>query len=104
MYKVDYVFHAAALKQVPSCEFFSLEVVKINILGTDNVLTIAIECSVKKVICLSTDEAAYPINAMGIYKAIMEEASVMMFGLKKERKKERILQGLEVLENQEKVT
>ena len=76
MYSVDYVFHAAALKQVPSCEFFPLEAVKTNILGTDNVLTIAIECGVKKVICLSTDKAAYPINAMGISKAMMEKVFI----------------------------
>lgn len=76
MYGVDYIFHAAALKQVPSCEFFPLEAVKTNVLGTDNVLTAAIECSVKKVICLSTDKAAYPINAMGISKAMMEKVFV----------------------------
>lgn len=76
MYAVDYVFHAAALKQVPSCEFFPMEAVKTNILGTDNVLTIAIECGVKKVICLSTDKAAYPINAMGISKAMMEKVFI----------------------------
>lgn len=76
MYGVDYIFHAAALKQVPSCEFFPLEAVKTNILGTDNVLTGAIECGVKKVICLSTDKAAYPINAMGISKAMMEKVFV----------------------------
>ena len=76
MYSVDYVFHAAALKQVPSCEFFPLEAVKTNIMGTDNVLTIAIECGVKKVICLSTDKAAYPINAMGISKAMMEKVFI----------------------------
>jgi UDP-N-acetylglucosamine 4,6-dehydratase/5-epimerase len=76
MYGVDYVFHAAALKQVPSCEFFPLEAVKTNILGTDNVLTSAIDCGVKKVICLSTDKAAYPINAMGISKAMMEKVFV----------------------------
>ena len=70
---VDYVFHAAALKQVPSCEFFPLEAVKTNVIGTDNVLTAAIEMNVKKVICLSTDKAAYPINAMGISKAMMEK-------------------------------
>jgi len=70
---VDYIFHAAALKQVPSCEFFPLEAVKTNVLGTDNVLTAAIEYEVKKVICLSTDKAAYPINAMGISKAMMEK-------------------------------
>ena len=73
MYNVDYIFHAAALKQVPSCEFFPLEAVKTNIFGTDNVLTAAIEAKVKKVICLSTDKAAYPINAMGISKAMMEK-------------------------------
>jgi len=73
---VDYVFHAAALKQVPTCEFFPLEAVKTNILGTDNVLTAAIEYGVKKVICLSTDKAAYPINAMGISKAMMEKVFI----------------------------
>lgn len=76
MYGVDYIFHAAALKQVPSCEFFPLEAVKTNVLGTDNVLTASIECGVKKVICLSTDKAAYPINAMGISKAMMEKVFV----------------------------
>ncbi|SEI77007.1 UDP-glucose 4-epimerase [Alkalibacterium gilvum] len=76
MYGVDYIFHAAALKQVPSCEFFPLEAVKTNVLGTDNVLTVAIEMGVKKVICLSTDKAAYPINAMGISKAMMEKVFV----------------------------
>ncbi|MFS0821471.1 polysaccharide biosynthesis protein [Bacillus sp. 1P02SD] len=76
MYGVDYVFHAAALKQVPSCEFFPLEAVKTNILGTENVLTAAIEYGVQKVICLSTDKAAYPINAMGISKAMMEKVFV----------------------------
>jgi len=76
MYGVDYVFHAAALKQVPSCEFFPLEAVKTNVLGTENVLTVAIENSVKKVICLSTDKAAYPINAMGISKAMMEKVFI----------------------------
>ncbi len=76
MHGVDYIFHAAALKQVPSCEFFPLEAVKTNVLGTDNVLTAAIEYSVKKVICLSTDKAAYPINAMGISKAMMEKVFV----------------------------
>ena len=68
---VDYIFHAAALKQVPSCEFFPMEAVKTNVIGTDNVLTAAIEAGVKAVICLSTDKAAYPINAMGITKAIV---------------------------------
>jgi UDP-glucose 4-epimerase len=76
MHGVDYIFHAAALKQVPSCEFFPLEAVKTNVLGTDNVLTSAIESGVKKVICLSTDKAAYPINAMGISKAMMEKVFV----------------------------
>jgi len=76
MHGVDFVFHAAALKQVPTCEFFPLEAVKTNILGTDNVLTAAIECGVKKVICLSTDKAAYPINAMGISKAMMEKVFI----------------------------
>ena len=76
MHGVDYVFHAAALKQVPSCEFFPLEAVKTNVLGTDNVLTAAINAGVKKVICLSTDKAAYPINAMGISKAMMEKVFI----------------------------
>jgi len=73
MYGVDYVFHAAALKQVPSCEFFPLEAVYTNCIGTDNVLTAAINAGVKKVICLSTDKAAYPVNAMGTSKAMMEK-------------------------------
>ena len=73
---VDYVFHAAALKQVPSCEFFPMEAVKTNIMGTDNVLTAAIAEGVKKVVCLSTDKASYPINAMGISKAMMERVFV----------------------------
>ena len=76
MYNVDFVFHAAALKQVPSCEFFPLEAVKTNILGTDNMLTSAIQAGVKKVICLSTDKAAYPVNAMGISKAMMEKTFI----------------------------
>jgi len=76
MHGVDYVFHAAALKQVPSCEFFPIEAVKTNVLGTDNVLSAAIEMGVRKVICLSTDKAAYPINAMGISKAMMEKVFV----------------------------
>lgn len=76
MYGVDYVFHAAALKQVPSCEFFPLEAVKTNVVGTDNVLTAAIDAKVKKVICLSTDKAAYPVNAMGTSKAMMEKVFV----------------------------
>ena len=73
---VDYIFHAAALKQVPSCEFFPMEAVKTNVIGTDNVLTAAIEAGVGAVICLSTDKAAYPINAMGITKAIEEKIAV----------------------------
>ena len=73
---VDYIFHAAALKQVPSCEFFPLEAVKTNIEGTNNVLTAAIEAGVKRVVCLSTDKAAYPINAMGISKAMMEKVII----------------------------
>ncbi|MEK5239341.1 polysaccharide biosynthesis protein [Paenibacillus sp. FSL L8-0470] len=76
MHDVDYIFHAAALKQVPSCEFFPMEAVKTNVLGTENVLTGAIEMGVRKVICLSTDKAAYPINAMGISKAMMEKVFV----------------------------
>ncbi|UFH65464.1 polysaccharide biosynthesis protein [Clostridium cadaveris] len=76
MHGVDYIFHAAALKQVPSCEFFPMEAVKTNVIGTDNVLTAAIGYGVKKVICLSTDKAAYPINAMGISKAMMEKVFV----------------------------
>jgi UDP-glucose 4-epimerase len=70
---VDYIFHAAALKQVPSCEFFPLEAIKTNVLGTENVLNAAMEAGVKKVVCLSTDKAVYPINAMGMSKAIMEK-------------------------------
>lgn len=73
---VDYIFHAAALKQVPSCEFFPIEAVKTNVLGTENMLTAAIETGVKKVICLSTDKAAYPVNAMGTSKAMMEKVFV----------------------------
>lgn len=76
IYGVDYLFHAAALKQVPSCEFFPIEAVKTNVLGTDNVLTACIEAGVKKVICLSTDKAAYPVNAMGTSKAMMEKVFV----------------------------
>lgn len=76
MHGVDYIFHAAALKQVPSCEFFPMEAVKTNVIGTDNVLTAAIEEGVECVICLSTDKAAYPINAMGITKAIEEKVAV----------------------------
>ena len=76
MHGVDFIFHAAALKQVPSCEFFPVEAVKTNVLGTDNVLTAAIEEGVKTVICLSTDKAAYPVNAMGTSKAMMEKVVV----------------------------
>ena len=76
MYGVDYIFHAAALKQVPSCEFFPMEAVKTNVIGTDNVLTAAIECGVSNIICLSTDKAAYPVNAMGTSKAMMEKVIV----------------------------
>ena len=76
MHGVDYIFHAAALKQVPSCEFFPMEAVRTNVIGTDNVLTAAIEAGVECVICLSTDKAAYPINAMGITKAIEEKVAV----------------------------
>jgi len=76
MHGVDYIFHAAALKQVPSCEFFPMEAVKTNVIGTDNVLTAAIEAGVKNVVCLSTDKAAYPVNAMGTSKAMMEKVIV----------------------------
>ena len=78
MKNVDYVFHAAALKQVPSCEFFPMEAVKTNVIGTKNVIQAAEENRVKKVVCLSTDKAAYPINAMGISKAMMEKVAVAM--------------------------
>ena len=73
---VDYIFHAAALKQVPSCEFFPMEAVKTNIMGTENVLSAAIAYGVKRVVCLSTDKAVYPINAMGMSKALMEKVMV----------------------------
>lgn len=76
MHGVDYIFHAAALKQVPSCEFFPIEAVKTNVLGTENVLTAAIECGVERIVCLSTDKAAYPVNAMGTSKAMMEKVIV----------------------------
>ena len=76
MHEVDYIFHAAALKQVPSCEFFPMEAVRTNVMGTDNVLTAAIEEGVSHVICLSTDKAAYPVNAMGITKALEERVAV----------------------------
>ena len=76
MIGVDYVFHAAALKQVPSCEFYPMEAVRTNVLGTENVLNAAISNDVKKVVCLSTDKAVYPINAMGISKAMMEKIAI----------------------------
>ena len=76
MYGVDYIFHAAALKQVPSCEFFPIEAVKTNVLGTENVLTAAIEAGVKNIVCLSTDKAAYPVNAMGISNAVAKSRTV----------------------------
>ncbi len=76
MHNVDYIFHAAALKQVPSCEFFPMEAVRTNVIGTDNVLTAAIDAGVKSVICLSTDKAAYPVNAMGVTKALEERVAV----------------------------
>lgn len=76
MRNVDYIFHAAALKQVPSCEFFPIEAVKTNVIGTENVLTAAIASGVKKVICLSTDKAAYPVSAMGILKSFMEKTFI----------------------------
>ena len=76
MHGVDYIFHAAALKQVPSCEFFPIEAVKTNVLGTENVLTAAIEAGVQNIVCLSTDKAAYPVNAMGTSKAMMEKVVV----------------------------
>ena len=73
---VDYIFHSAALKQVPSCEFHPIEAVKTNVIGTENVLTAAIDAKVKRVVCLSTDKAVYPINAMGISKAMMEKVVI----------------------------
>lgn len=86
MHGVDYIFHAAALKQVPSCEFFPMEAVRTNVLGTDNVLTAAIDEGVKSVICLSTDKAAYPVNAMGITKALEERVAVSRARTSKETK------------------
>lgn len=80
IHDVDYIFHAAALKQVPSCEFFPIEAVRTNVLGTENLLNAAIEANVKKVICLSTDKAAYPVNAMGMSKALMEKTVVAKSG------------------------
>jgi UDP-glucose 4-epimerase len=76
LHGVDYIFHAAALKQVPSCEFFPIEAVKTNVLGTENLLNAAIKANVKKIICLSTDKAAYPVNAMGVSKAMMEKVFI----------------------------
>ena len=86
MHGVDYIFHAAALKQVPSCEFFPIEAVKTNVIGTENVLTAAIEAGVKNVVCLSTDKAAYPVNAMGTSKAMMEKVVVAKARTTKETK------------------
>jgi UDP-N-acetylglucosamine 4,6-dehydratase len=83
---VDFIFHAAALKQVPSCEFHPIEAVKTNIIGTENVLNAAISCGVKKIICLSTDKAVYPINAMGISKAMMEKVAIAKSRASKEMK------------------
>ena len=76
MHDTDYIFHAAALKQVPSCEFFPMEAVRTNVIGTNNVLAAAVDAGVKSVICLSTDKAAYPVNAMGITKALEERVAV----------------------------
>ena len=76
MINVDYVFHAAAYKQVPSCEFYPVEAMKTNVIGTENVLNVAIDNKITKVVCLSTDKAVYPINAMGISKALMEKVAV----------------------------
>ena len=89
MFNVDYVFHAAALKQVPSCEFYPIEAVKTNILGTENVLNAAISNDIKKVVCLSTDKAVYPINAMGVSKAMMEK----VFVAKSRKSKNTIITG-----------
>ena len=86
MHGVDYIFHAAALKQVPSCEFFPIEAVKTNVIGTENVLTAAIEAGVKNIVCLSTDKAAYPVNAMGTSKAMMEKVIVAKSRTTKEAK------------------
>lgn len=94
MLNVDYVFHAAALKQVPSCEFFPIEAVKTNVLGTDNVLTAAIEEGVKTVICLSTDKAAYPVNAMGTSKAMMEKVVIAKITYREPSENENLLYPL----------
>lgn len=83
MYGVDYVYHAAALKQVPSCEFFPIEAVKTNVLGTENVLTATIKCGVKRVVCLSTDKAAYPVNEMSSSKAMMKKVIIAKVDLEK---------------------
>lgn len=91
---VDYVFHAAALKQVPSCEFFPMEAVKTNVIGTDNILTAAIEAGVSRVVCLSTDKAAYPINAMGTSKAMMEKIIIAKSKNCRSRKNENMLYSL----------
>ena len=96
MHGVDYIFHAAALKQVPSCEFFPLEAVKTNVLGTENILTGAIEMGVKKVICLSTDKAAYPINAMGISKALMEKVILASKNMGKIKEFREILKDMDI--------
>ena len=80
MYGVDYIFHAAALKQVPSCEFFPMEAVRTNVIGTDNVLTAAIEAGVESVICLSTDKAAYPINAMVFKRRLVDSGEIPKIG------------------------
>ena len=82
---VDYIFHAAALKQVPSCEFYPMEAVKTNILGVENLLDCAIENHVKKVICLSTDKAVYPINAMGVSKSMMEKVIIAKARIQKKQ-------------------
>ncbi|MGB8288252.1 polysaccharide biosynthesis protein [Rhizobium ruizarguesonis] len=84
MQGVDYVFHAAALKQVPSCEFYPMEAVRTNVLGTENVMNAAIDCSVKRVVVLSTDKAVYPVNAMGISKAMMEKLMVAKARMRRE--------------------
>jgi len=84
--EVDYIFHAAALKQVPSCEFYPMEAVKTNILGIDNLLNAAIKVNVKKIICLSTDKAVYPINAMGVSKSMMEKIIIARSRMLKEKK------------------
>jgi FlaA1/EpsC-like NDP-sugar epimerase len=104
---VDFIFHAAALKQVPSCEFYPLEAVKTNILGTDNVIQLAIENLVKKVVVLSTDKAVYPINAMGMSKALMEKIAISNKEIGKLRSditKKKIYDAIENWNSQEKIT